>query len=80
MKHRTTETLREYLFVALEQVREGAIDTGKAKAIAALADNILKTADMEIRYALTCDRLDRGKAGISVGPVLLTERREGTAE
>lgn len=76
MTHRTTETLRESLFQAIEDVRTGAIDRFQAREIGNLADKIVKSAEIELRYALTLSNLDRQDQGISPGPLLLTKSKE----
>lgn len=73
MTHRTTETLRETLFQSIEDVHSGKIDRFQAREIGNLADKIVKTAEIELRYAMTASNLDRQDQGISPGPLLLTK-------
>ena len=73
---RTTETLREILFKTLDGVSQGTTDLKTAQQVANLADKILKTADIELKYSLTVSRLDKQEQGISPGPLLLTQKAE----
>lgn len=73
MPHRTTETLREMLFDAIEQVRDGTMDPRIGKNIADLADRIIKSAEIELKFSQTVSRLDAQGQGISPGPLLLTK-------
>lgn len=76
-EQRTTEDLRRILFDCIEKVQAGTMDHLGAREVATLADRIIKTAEIEIRYALACSTLDRQEQGISPGPLLLTNRKEG---
>ncbi len=78
-KHRTTEDLRDTLFDTIDGVRSGHIDTRQAKAVSDLADKIIKTADLEMDYARTCDQLDKSDNGILPRPMLLTSEKKGAA-
>lgn len=60
------------LFDAIEKVRDGEMETRQATAIANMADRIIKSAEIEIQFALTCSKLDKENQGISPGPLLLT--------
>lgn len=71
---RTTENLREMLFDTIENLKSGKIDDRDALVISKLADNIIKTADIELKYAETVSRLDRDDQGISPGPLMLTNK------
>ena len=71
---RTTETLRATLFDTLEMVKNGDMPPNDAKAIALIADNIIDTAELELRYSEVLSRLDMEDQGISPGPLLLTNK------
>lgn len=73
---RTTETLRSLLFDAIEAVRAGTMDTNKAKSIALLAEKMIATADLELRYSEVVSKLDKDDQGITPGPLLLTGKVE----
>lgn len=72
MSIKTTQTLREILFDAIEKVRDGKMDKANAREIGTLADRIIQTAEIELRYSLAVSRLDKDGQGISPGPLLLT--------
>lgn len=72
MKNRTTATLREILFEALEKVKAGDMQAREAKAMADLSDRIIRTAEIELKYSEVVSRLDKEDQGISPGPLLLT--------
>lgn len=72
MSAKTTQTLREILFDAIEKVRDGKMDRAAAREIGTLADRIIQTAEIELRYSLAVSRLDKDGQGISPGPLLLT--------
>jgi len=65
--------LRETLFDTLEKVKSGEIDPSEAKAIALLADKIIDTAEIELKYSEIVSKLDKEDQGISPGPLLLTD-------
>jgi len=75
-RNRTTADLRETLFETLEGIKAGTVDPRQAKAIADVADRIIETADLELRYSEIVSRLDRDGQGISPGPLLLTDNKE----
>ena len=66
--------LRAMLFETLEDVKAGRVDTATAKTVASLASEIVKTAELELRYAQTLSRLDRDQQGIIPGPMLLVSK------
>lgn len=74
--HRTTEDLRNILFDTLEGVKKGDIKPTTGKAVAVLAEKIIETSDLELRYAALNDRLlgSNNDAG-GIGKVLLTEKK-----
>ena len=72
----TTETLRSTLFEVIKGLKAGNIEADDAKVIAILADRIIKTAELEIKYAETVSRLDLADTGVSPGPLLLTNKTE----
>ena len=78
MSHKTTATLRATLLDAIEQVRAGTMEPRRAKAIADLADQVIGTADLELRYSQIVSRLDKENQGISPGPLLLTGKGDGS--
>ncbi|MDE2020645.1 MAG: hypothetical protein KGJ13_09945 [Patescibacteria group bacterium] len=69
---RTTESLRASLFDAIDAVKAGKMDAQDANAICNLAEKIIKSASLEIQYALTCSKLDAQGQGVSPGKLLLT--------
>jgi hypothetical protein len=73
---RTTETLRETLFDTIENLVAGRTGPKEAAQVANLADKIIKTADLEIKYAEKLAALDAGDTGVSPGPMLLTQKKE----
>jgi len=73
-KTKTTESLRETLFDTLDKLTKREIDVSEATAITKIADSIIKTADIELKYAATVDKLDAHDQGISPGPLLLTNK------
>ena len=70
--NKTTASLRGVLLDSIERVRSGGMEPREAKAIADLADRIIETADLELRYSEIVSRLDKDDQGISPGPLLLT--------
>lgn len=80
-KAHTTESLRQTLFETIEGVLGGAIETKNAAAVANLADKIIKTADLEMKYSRHMVEMDRGSDdhGIQPGPMLLGVQRKGAA-
>lgn len=77
-KHRTTETLRDHLFVAIERVMEGTMERDAAMAVARLSDSIVTTVEAETRHALALSTLDKHQQDVTPGKLLLTqESREG---
>lgn len=74
MSTKTTADLRAMLFETLEDVKAGRVDTATAKTVASLASEIVKTAELELRYAQTLSRLDRDQQGIIPGPMLLVSK------
>lgn len=75
MDNKTTADLREELFRTIEGVRDGSITPAAAKSIGGLAENIIATADLEMRFSELVNKLDKDDQGISPGPLLLTGRR-----
>ena len=73
MSTRTTQDLRAILFDAIEKVRNGTMERAVAREIGVLADRIIQTAEIELRYSLTVSRLDKDGQSISPGPLLLTD-------
>lgn len=71
----TTQDLRHELWDTLQKVKSGEIEPRQAKAVADMADKIISTADLELRFAEMCDRLDSRDNGISPGPMLLAESK-----
>ncbi len=68
-KAHTTQTLRQTLFETIEGVIEGTVTEKAAAQVANLADKIVKTADLEMRY--TEHVLKADKAEMAPGPMLL---------
>jgi hypothetical protein len=67
----TTQDLRETLFKTIQDLRTGKIEARTAGAVANLADKIIKTGDLDIRYTQLCVDLDNSDTGISAGPMML---------
>lgn len=65
----TTQTLRQTLFETIEGVIDGSVSEKKAAQIANLASNIVKTADLEMRYTEHLIKVD--KTDLKSGPMLL---------
>jgi hypothetical protein len=56
---RTAAGLREILFEQIEGVRDGSVETGRAKAIANLASTILKSVEVEMQFRAQQETLDK---------------------
>jgi len=69
-EERTTETLRCILFDAIDQVRDGKMSPANAKNIAALADRIIKTAELELKHVDMAAK--HQKLDLRSEPLLLT--------
>lgn len=78
-KPETTQTLRAKLFDAIDDLAAGKIESRDAMAIAKLSAEIIKTAELEIRYAKELAALDSGDSGINPGPLLLTDSKSTDA-
>lgn len=80
-KHRTTEDLREILFETIDDVRSGKLETKEAGIVLKLAEQVCKTAELEIQYALADDKLLRNEQGErmggGIGRILLTQKDTG---
>jgi hypothetical protein len=74
-KHRTSEELRESLFLIIDLVREGKIEAKEANVIVKAAETICKTVELEIEYAKTLEKLENSDSGIAVGRILLTQKK-----
>ncbi len=74
-KHRTTESLREILFSAIESIVSGEMEIEDGKAIAILSDRIIKSAELEIKFSKMTSDLELKDQGISIGPLLLTKEQ-----
>lgn len=75
-EQKTTEDLRRTLFDVIEKVRTGDISTSEAVTISKLADNIIKTADLELKHAMAVSKLDKDEQGITPGPLMLANKKE----
>jgi hypothetical protein len=73
----TTATLRETLLTAIERVLNGSLESRDALAIAKLSSEVVKTAELEMRYTGLVDSLDSSGNGNTPGPLLLTDRKTG---
>lgn len=71
-KH-TTESLRSDLFDVIKELREGTMDAETANQIVKVSDQIIKTADIELKYAQTLSQLDKEGQGIEPGKMLLAD-------
>lgn len=71
----TTQSLRETLFSTIDGVLEGSIDTKKAAAVANLADKVIKSADLEIKYSEHVSKMDAVENGVAPGPMMLADMR-----
>lgn len=76
MTNRTTESLREMLFSAIENIADGKMDPDDGKVISLLSERIIKSAELEIKFSETTSRLDKEDQGINIGPVLLTSEKK----
>lgn len=76
MDNKTTADLRDEMFRTIEGVRNGSITPAAAKAVGHLAEKIIDTADLEMRFSELVSRLDKDDQGIHPGPILLTGRRQ----
>jgi hypothetical protein len=79
-KNRTTETIRELLMDAMDKVALGKMEPKQAKALADLADRVIRTAEIELKYSQVISKLDKDGQGISPGPLLLTQDKEPKSE
>lgn len=75
-KQHTTESLRNDLFGVIDDLREGKIDHETAGQIVKLSDQIIKTADLELKYAETVSKLDKDNQGITPGRMMLVDGSE----
>ena len=73
IKTHTTETLRQTLFDTIDKVLAKEVTVSEASQISTLAQTILKTADLELKYTLTLDKLDGKGSALNTGPMLLTQ-------
>jgi len=67
----TTEDLRHTLFDCINQIKSGCMEPEDGKVIAALSNQIVQTAKLELEYAETVSKLDADKQGVTPGPLLL---------
>ena len=72
-ENRTTSDLRSTLFDTLDGLMSGEVSHKEAAAVAKLAESIIKTADLEIRWAITKTKLGEIPSGADIGPILLSE-------
>jgi len=77
-KH-TTESLRSDLFEVMRDLRNGKIDPEMAAQVVRVSDQIIKTADLELKYAQTLSQLDKDGQKIEPGRMLLADdtKQEG---
>ena len=71
----TTETLRATLLNAISGVLAGTVEARAALAVAKLADQVLKSAELEIKYTKHLQELDDSNSGLSPGPLLLASKK-----
>lgn len=71
----TTEGLRTELFSAIEAVRDERMTPSQAGAISKLADQMLKSAQLEMDYTEHLLALDNSGAELAAGPMLLTSKK-----
>ena len=69
---RTTATLRETLLDTIDGVLDGSIDPKIAAQVSNLAQQVVKTADLEIRYSKHVSDRESGALEVEPGPRLLT--------
>lgn len=82
-KTATTATLRETLLSTISGLLSGSIAAREAAQVANLADKVLKSAELEIKYTEHCIHVDEkdAKLGIRPGPMLLAApEAEGETE
>lgn len=68
---RSTEGLRDALFDEIDHLRQGTGDIKRAKTIAAMAQNILKAAELDLSFAEHVRRRPHGDAKTLPAPVVL---------
>lgn len=73
MSQQTTESLRSILFQAIQDLNDDKITVDKANSICKLTTEIVRTAELEIKYSTHLADLDQGGTGIAAGPLLLTK-------
>jgi hypothetical protein len=61
------------LFATLDGLLAQKISHSDAAIAAKLAESIIKTADLEIRWAITKTKLGEIPSGADIGPILLSE-------
>lgn len=66
----TTETLREKLFETIEGVLDGSVKVGQAQAAAKVSGELIKSIDIEIRFAESASRL-KLNSEVEPGPLQL---------
>lgn len=69
----TTETLRERLFSTFEGVLDGTVKVAQAQAAAKVCNELIKTLDVEIKFAEAAGRM-KAEGGEEPGPILLGMR------
>lgn len=72
----TTADLRQALFETIQDLRDGKIEARVAKEVANVAEKIIKTGELDIRFTELCAELDKGDTGISPGPMVLGIERK----
>lgn len=75
-KTHTTETLRQTLFTTIDGLLAGTVSEKAASQVANLAEKIVKTADLEMRYSQHLSVLDKHDTGVAPGPMLLGGSRD----
>lgn len=68
---RTTEGIRDALFDEIDELRGGGGDIKRAKALAAMAQNILKAAELDLKFAEHVRRRPQGEAKAMPAPIAL---------
>lgn len=69
----TTETLREKLFETIEGVLDGSVKIGQAQAAAKVSGELIKSIDIEIKFAEATSRLKLSRDE-EPGPIRLGTR------
>lgn len=79
-KVRTTETLREALFDALEKVKSGDLSVAEARAVCEASGRILDTVRIEMDYTELMLKIEKEENTMATGPLLLFDKAKESGE